>query len=442
MLKCPTNSPVSKCETRSPARRTSLFEPGHRCLCAGKPSSGLLKQFTESVEEQAWISDPWYRRVTRRSRNAARPRPRLGAGRRYRKSILSSSLSRVDCWRVSSAFCVKRKWIVLACLATIFSLVAIASLRMTKVYEASGTIAINKPDNTLNFQNSATFSLDYYDPSELETEVKILQSDRSGPGGHSRAESGPAPGVWRRASRNPRPPSTLRPTLCRSIRQRRPPWSADSRATCGSLSSQNSRIIEVHYRSADPQMAANVVNTLMQTYVEDNRKARFESTMQASDWLQKQLVDLQMKVETSQEKLVRYQKEHEILGIDEKQNIITAKLDELNKELTVRRKRAHGQRSSFTDLVEIRRSGCHRRERGQPRHGQGCNRLRCCWSTLRSKQADSKIQVADLNTQFGPSYPKLAQLNNQLKEIDAQIQSEMKKIATKVRGQYTDRSSS
>ena len=56
--------------------------------------------------------------------------------------------------------------------------------------------------------------------------------------------------------------------------------------------------------------------------------------MQASDWLSKQLVDLQMKVETSQEKLVRYQKEHEILGIDEKQNIITQKLDELNKELT------------------------------------------------------------------------------------------------------------
>ena len=41
-----------------------------------------------------------------------------------------------------------------------------------------------------------------------------------------------------------------------------------------------------------------------------------------------------MKVETSQEKLVRYQKEHEILGTDEKQNIITEKLDELNKQLT------------------------------------------------------------------------------------------------------------
>ncbi len=96
----------------------------------------------------------------------------------------------------------------------------------------------------------------------------------------------------------------------------------------------NTRIIEIHYNSTDPQLAANAVNTLAATYVEQNFKTKFESTMQASDWLSKQLVDLQMKVETSQEKLVRYQKEHEILGTDEKQNITTEKLDELNKEMT------------------------------------------------------------------------------------------------------------
>src|SRR5947209_15463059 len=72
---------------------------------------------------------------------------------------------------------IKRKWIVLSCLATIFAVVAIASLKMTPVYEANGSIAINKPDSTLNFKDSATFSLDAYDPTEMETEVRILQSD-------------------------------------------------------------------------------------------------------------------------------------------------------------------------------------------------------------------------------------------------------------------------
>ena len=71
----------------------------------------------------------------------------------------------------------KHKWIILACLATIFFVVAIASLKMPNIYEANGTIEINKPDASLNFQNSTTFSLDYFDPTELETDMKILQSD-------------------------------------------------------------------------------------------------------------------------------------------------------------------------------------------------------------------------------------------------------------------------
>src|SRR5579862_4128414 len=328
---------------------------------------------------------------------------------------------------------VKRKWLVLTCLATIFSLVAIASLRMTKIYEASGTIAINKPDNNLNFQNSATFSLDYYDPTELETEVKILQSDLL------------ALEVIRELNLDRRPEFGGQSAPAPSLDLAPDPLQADPEKASAMIGgfkgnlrvalSQNSRIIEVHYRSAEPQVAANVVNTLMQTYVEDNRKARFESTMQASDWLQKQLVDLQMKVETSQENLVRYQKEHEILGTDDKTNIITAKLDELNKELTV----AESERMDKEALT-------HLTETGDPDtiataaesvdSDSGPQSPSALLETLRSKQADLKIQVADLNTQFGPSYPKLAQLNNQLKEVDAQIQNEMKAIAAKVRGQY------
>lgn len=330
---------------------------------------------------------------------------------------------------------VKRKWLVVSCLAAIFSVVAIASLRMTKIYEASGSIEINKPDASLNFQNAATFSLDYYDPTELETEIKILQSDLLGLqvirelNLDRRSEFGG----------NTSLPSTsldLAPDPLQVDPARASALLGGFKGNLRVTLSPNSRIIDVHYRSSDPQMAASVVNTLMQTYVENNLKARFESTMQASDWLQKQLVDMQMKVETSQEKLVRYQKEHEILGIDEKQNIITSKLDELNKQLTA----AESERmdkEAFYRLVET----------GDPdaisssasiagSEGSGAQSSSGLLESLWNKQADLKIQAADLNTQFGPSYPKLVQINNQLKEIDTQIQAELKKVTAKVRGEY------
>ena len=330
---------------------------------------------------------------------------------------------------------IKRKWIVLTCLVTIFSVVTIASLKMTPVYEANGSIAINKPDSTLNFKDTATFSLDYYDPTEMETEVRILQSDLLA------LQVIKELNLDRQQNFGPKPA----PALPSSLDLAPDPLQADPARTSallgsfkGSLKvslSPNSRIIEVHYRNADRQMAANVVNTLMQTYRDNNFKARFESTMQASDWLSKQLVDLQMKVETSQEKLVRYQKEHEILGIDEKQNIITAKLDELNKALTA----AESERmdkEAFYRLIESGNPDVIASSAGGLETGNGVQSASSLLDSLRSKEAELKIQAADLNTQFGPAYPKLAQLNSQLKEIESQIQSEMKKIASKVRGQY------
>jgi polysaccharide biosynthesis transport protein len=327
---------------------------------------------------------------------------------------------------------IKRKWLVVSCVAVIFSVVAIATLRMTPVYDAGGTIEINKPDASLNFQNSATFSLDYFDPTELETELKILQSDLL------------ALQVIRELNLDRRPefggglpaPSLdLAPDPMQSDPARASAVLGGFKGSLRVALAPNSRIIEVHYRSSDPQMAATIVNTLMQTYVENNFKARFESTMQASDWLQKQLVDMQMKVETSQEKLVRYQKEHEILGSDEKQNIITEKLDELNKAMTTAEsdrmdKEALYRMVQSGDSDAIAAVGADGADGGGGSSGSGF------LDTLRARQADLKIQVADLNTQFGPSYPKVAQLNSQLKEVNAEIQGEIKKIVAKVRGQY------
>ena len=329
----------------------------------------------------------------------------------------------------------KRKWIVVGCLVAIFSVVAIASLRMTKIYEAGGTIEINKPDASLNFQNSATFSLDYYDPTELETELRILQSDLLAMQ-VIRELSLDRQAAFGGGAAPPAPSSLdLSPDPLQSDPARAAAMVGSFKGGLRVALSPNTRIIEVHYRSADPQMAANIVNTLMQTYVENNFKARFESTMQASDWLSKQLVDLQMKVETSQEKLVRYQKEHEILGTDEKTNIITAKLDELNKELT-------SAESDRMDKEAIYRMV----ESGDPEaivsnvggiQDTGSQSPSQLLETLRAREVDLKIQAADLNTQFGPSYPKLNGINNQLKEIESQIQAELKKIVSKLRGQYT-----
>jgi succinoglycan biosynthesis transport protein ExoP len=331
---------------------------------------------------------------------------------------------------------IKRKWTVVGSLLIILSIVAIATLKMTPIYLARGSIAINKPDyNLVNFKDSANFGGEYYDPTDLDTEVNILQSDLLALQVIRTLSLDKMPefgGISGKA-----PTSSLIPDGLQVD-------SAHTAALLGAFKGglhvslkPNTRIVVIDYTSTNPRLAATIVNTLANTYAEQNFKTKFESTMQASDWLTKQLVDLQMKVETSQEKLVRYQKAHEILGTDEKQNIITEKLGELNKQLTSA-ELARMEKESLYRLIQTGDTDTVSSASGilEGAGTSGSASPSSLLSSLRAKQADLKIQIAELSTQFGPAYPKVAQLNNQLGEIDRQTQLELKKVAERVKGEY------
>jgi succinoglycan biosynthesis transport protein ExoP len=331
---------------------------------------------------------------------------------------------------------IKRVWVVGGTLALVFGATLIATLRSTPIYDAVGSISINRPDPMLeNLRDASNSGADYYDPTDLDTEVRILRSDLLALqvikqlnldrmpefGGHGQSS-----------------PSALELTT-----DALEPDSARANALLGAFKGNlrvvlepNTRIIDIHYSSPNKELAARIVNTLANTYIEQNFKTRFESTMQASDWLSRQLVDLQMKVETSEEKLVKYQKDHQILGIDEKQNITTAKLDELNKELTS----AESERMQKEAIYRLAESGDTESASsvsvGAAWQGKTSETTSPLLDKLEETKADLKIQIAQMGTQFGPAYPKIAQMNNQLQEIDAQIQSEMKKVGGRLRGDY------
>src|ERR1022692_4953199 len=328
---------------------------------------------------------------------------------------------------------IKRKWMVISVVAGIFMTVAVASLRQTPTYEAVGRIAVNKADSHLISFKDSTPDTDYvYEQSDLDTEVRILQSDVM------------ALQVIRQLNLDRRPEFGGHADAKQSNLVA-DPLQTDSNRTSALLGTfrgnlhvtliPNTRIMEIHYSSTDPQLAASAVNTLAATYVEQNFKTKFESTMQASDWLSKQLVDLQMKVETSQEKLVRYQKEHEILGNDEKQNITTEKLDEINKELTGaesdRMQKEAVYRQTQSSDPEVVAAAIIADSAG----GGGSTGSKLL-DKLPEQTAALCIQVAELSSQFGPSYPKVIQLNNQLKEIDRQLQSEVNKSVDHLKGEY------
>ena len=305
----------------------------------------------------------------------------------------------------------KRKWVIIATAVVMLTLASLVSVRTKPQYDAIARIALGREDNgNLGFKDAqgGNDAIDYDYTVSMDTQSKILQSDRI------------ALEVIKnlRLDQNPMfagglalPPPKVDSVSVQPVdRGREAALLGSFHGAMQVKSVRNTRIIEITFRSPDPALAATIANNIIATYIEDNYRTHYESTMQASDWLAKQISDLQQRVETSQEKLVRYQRDNGMLGIDEKQNIITQKLDDLNKGFT------EAQADRITKQAAYETAKVGKLDQVPESAGLG--------SSLRQQEATLRTQYAQLTTTFGPNYPKTLELKNQIDQIERSIQAE------------------
>lgn len=336
----------------------------------------------------------------------------------------------------------RRKWVILGCVAIGLLLALVASLLMTPKYESVSTIEINKENSdALGLETAMPMLSDAADPLDhtitMETHANALQSDTL------------ALQVIGQLHLDMRPEFKWNPSL----------WSSKEELAEGSLPLDkaphrrekllkvfhknlrvkpltNTRIIEVRYLSPDRQVAANVVNTLTNDYMDQYFLTRYTATAQASTWLSKQLADLKTQVEASQQKLVDYQKQNGILGTDDANNIVMTRLEELNKELT----NAQGERITRQVINELVKSGNAELISGLAGNSLNANSSAMnslnLLQTLRTQEAELKVQYAQAATKFGPAYPTLVEMSNQMSTLNAAIQDEIQKVASRAQNDY------
>lgn len=322
----------------------------------------------------------------------------------------------------------KRKWAFLATVAIIFSLSVIKTVRTTRLYQATSKVAIfpENPD-VLGLKGQTTVPAEGEPDTALETQAAIFRSDALAMKVIETMHLDQDARFVGVGQVSPAPAGAIRESSTESD----PAKSAGLLgAFHGGLNVQlvpNSQLLQISYTHPDPRLATEIVNSLVKTFIEENFRTKYESVTQTSEWLSKELADLQLKVETSEEKLVRYQKEHGILGVDEKQNIVTAKLDELNKVLT------EAQTNRFQKEADYRLAMA-----GDPDTfaKTAPNEVGGLMDKLREREADLNTQHAQLATQFGSGYPKVVELNNQIKQVHAEIEKERTRMQQRLRDEY------
>jgi succinoglycan biosynthesis transport protein ExoP len=311
----------------------------------------------------------------------------------------------------------KHQWLILTFLLTVVTVVTIASFKMKPVYLAAARVEVDKESQSMTpFPDSNSYDAFVDMENYLETQSKILQSETlalqtiksldltrypefgGGPNVTAWAHSGPAP----------QRPAILGAFLGRLTVKRVP----------------NSRLIEVTFEAQDPQLAAQIVNTHLQNFVEQNFRSKYDATMQASNWLSSELEELRIKVEKSENARIAYERANQIWQIDEKQDIATSKLADLSKAVT----------EAQTDVAQkeaLYRMAVSGNVDALPAaHGSEV------LTELLKRKSEIDEQYAEAVSQYGPNFPKVLRIAAQQKEVSDDLDRARKTLIESVQQEF------
>ena len=108
-----------------------------------------------------------------------------------------------------------------------------------------------------------------------------------------------------------------------------------------------SRIVKVRSDSTDPRLAAQVANTLADLFIRQGVEARWEATQYTEDWLGRQLEDLKIKLEKSEDKLQKYARASGLLFTSDRDNVAEEQLKQLQEGLSHARADRIAKQSRF-----------------------------------------------------------------------------------------------
>jgi polysaccharide biosynthesis transport protein len=314
----------------------------------------------------------------------------------------------------------KHQWLILTSVLALVTMTTIASFKMKPIYEATARVEIGRESTSiLPFQDPASYDAYLDMENYIETQVKILQSETLASltirslNLPSHADFGGQPGrmidvpiLSSRASTEQSP--TVRTFLSRLSVKRVP----------------NSRLLDVKFESTDSQLAARVANAHIENYIEQHFRSRYETAMQASHWLAGQLDELKIKVEKAEDKRLAYERKNEIWAIDEKQNITTQKLADLNKELTT------------TQTDRMKKEADYHLARTGNLDAIPAIRDSLLIQDLSRKRSEASAQYSEAVSQYGPNFPKVVRLKERLKELDQLLAHEKTNIVNGLESEY------
>jgi polysaccharide biosynthesis transport protein len=346
----------------------------------------------------------------------------------------------------------KRRWVALPGFLLVFLSGAIDSVRTVPIYQATAQLMIEKAARRATTINTVLQERDaWYDDGFLPTQHKILQSRalsarvvearelRFRPehvppspsfsvsiGGLFNAAKS---GVSRLMSSSDPPPAPV-------------PTSPEAQAALLQSSSVNefqggltiapiraSSLVEIRYRSPDPEYAAWAANEVANQYKLYTLESRLNASKEANSWLSDQLKEQRAKVDAADRALQQYKETNNASSGDDKQNIVLQKLTAIQTQVVDARFELVSKEAAYQQFLALQKDGKPVDSLPAIVGNEAIQALKTNLATLRDDHAK-------LTVQFGDKMPQVVTSNARLKQAEAELQAAMSNVVASVESEY------
>ncbi len=304
------------------------------------------------------------------------------------------------------------RWHMLTFVAICTIATFIISSRMSPMYESTATLDVDRDTPTdVVGSNSQSGSPNLDSDQYLATQIHLIQSDsvlRPVVQKYDLLQHEHSTGLTHNQSHvaPPKGPVALaRLTIARPV---------------------NTYLIQISYRSPDPVLAANVANAVANSYLEHSYEIRSHASATLSQFMEKQLDELRAKMERSGMALAQFEKEMNVINPEDKTNILSARLLQLNTEYTNAQADRMKKEAAFNsnpngsiDAGEVSTQGDALKK-------------------LQDRLNDASEKFALVKEQYGPNHPAYIQASAQMKEIQSQFDAARQGVRRRTEIEYRE----
>ncbi|HEU5180543.1 MAG TPA: polysaccharide biosynthesis tyrosine autokinase [Candidatus Polarisedimenticolia bacterium] len=333
----------------------------------------------------------------------------------------TKEINLLDYWTVLQ----RRRWVVFTAVVVLLVTVTLGSFLIAPTYRSVCTLQIEREQpNVLEFQQVQPVGYDYMSYNDFyQTQYRLISSRNVARKAAHKLDLRNDPIVSRMVSRRGGKSMLTRmfEVFRKSPLDEIPddpdkPYLEFVLAGLDVSPLKNTHLVEISFVSLDPELSSRIANAVANSYIEFNQSARYDSTAQASEFIASQTTELKKQISDLEGRLNQYGKEKEIIGLDDKQDITSQKLGQLNQDVLEAQVETSRKEARYRGLLTTPPESI--KEVSQSNLNQ----------QLREKAAELEREYTQKSKQFKPDWPEMLQLKAEWDAALSTLATESRKI--------------